>query len=61
MSASKPIEKGKVIIAVPYKLLITVEKVLSVKILEQIVNENPDVFGVSDSAVMKMLVLYVCY
>jgi len=38
VSASKPIEKGKVIIAVPFKLLITVEKVLSVKILEQIVN-----------------------
>lgn len=37
------------------------DKVLSVKILEQIVNENPDVFGVSEHAVMKMLILYVCH
>ncbi len=61
VSASKPIEKNKAVIAVPYNLLITMDKVLSVKILSDIVHENPDVFGVSEHAVMKMLILYVCF
>jgi hypothetical protein len=37
------------------------DKVLSVKILSDIVHQNPDVFGVSEHAVMKMLILYVCF
>jgi hypothetical protein len=49
------------VIAVPYNLLITMDKVMSEEVLNKIVNENPDVFGKPEYAVMKMLILYVCF
>lgn len=61
VSAIKPIERKKAVIAVPYDLLITVDKVKSVEELNVILKENPNLFKTEDDSVMRMLILYMSY
>lgn len=59
VSAQKAIEKKKAIIAVPYNLLITVDKVKEDMDLFEIVKDNLNYFNRDDEAALKLLILFV--
>ena len=61
MSASKPIERNRAVIAIPYSLLITVDKVRENKDLSSIIDHHFVSFGKKDDLVLKILVMYVVY
>lgn len=59
ISAMKPIEKAKAIIAVPYQLLITVDKVRENKDLNTIITNHFFSYGKKDDIALKILILFV--
>lgn len=61
VSANKAIEKKRAIIAVPYNMLITIDKVRETEELSQIIKENLNIFRSDDEAALKTLVLYMSY
>jgi hypothetical protein len=61
ISASKPIEKNRAVIAIPYDLFITVEKVRKHEELAKIIKDNPQIFKDEEDSHIKILVLFVSY
>lgn len=59
VSVSRGVEKKRAVIAVPYNLLITVDKVKEDIELYEIVKENVTFFKGEDDAAMKLLTLYL--
>lgn len=59
VSAQKAIEKKRGVIAVPYNLLITVDKVKEDMDLFEIVKDNVNYFKTDDDAALKLLILYI--
>jgi len=59
VSAQKGVEKKRAVIAVPYNLLITVDKVKEDMDLFEVVKDNVNYFKTDDDAALKLLILYV--
>jgi hypothetical protein len=60
IAARKNISNNYGIIAVPYRLVITVEKVKEDEELGKIISENPNIFQINEEAAFSILTLFVC-
>ncbi len=60
MASTKVIPSGQAIIAVPYDLIITVDKAKQDPDLLKIIQENPNLFKYSEESAFFILTLYMC-
>lgn len=59
VAANKAIPSSQAIIAVPYDLIITVDKVKEDKNLLEIINDNPNIFNHNEDAAFFVLTLFM--
>ena len=57
----KPLPPNHTFIAVPYDLIITVDKVKAIPELLKIIEENPNLFKIHNESAFGILALYTCF
>ena len=61
VATSKPLPANYSILAVPYDLIITVDKVKQNPELNKIIQENPNLFKIHNDSAFGILALYISY